>query len=76
MRRRTIPYSAEVSFDGQGRILVPDSLRKRAQLGREVTILGAGLDVEIWDRALLEKELDDSTTQYDVISDRIARKDD
>ncbi len=76
MRRRVIASAVEVTFDGQGRILVPDFLRKDARLERDVTILGAGLDVEIWDRALLEQDLDDSTAQYDEYSDRVARKDD
>ncbi len=36
--------------DKQGRITIPQQLRSYANLHREVTVIGAGSRVEIWDR--------------------------
>ncbi|MGH7441908.1 MAG: division/cell wall cluster transcriptional repressor MraZ, partial [bacterium] len=38
-------------LDKQGRILLPEALRARAGLGRDVVILGAVKHIEIWDPA-------------------------
>ena len=39
----------EVEVDGSGRIVIPDELRKNAQLKKEIVFIGAGSRVEIWD---------------------------
>ena len=39
----------EGSFDRQGRVLVPTSLRKAAHLEKEVVLVGVQDRVEIWD---------------------------
>ncbi|MFH1746307.1 MAG: hypothetical protein ABIG44_04610 [Planctomycetota bacterium] len=36
--------------DSQGRILIPDRILKRAELGKEVTLIGVQDHLEIWDR--------------------------
>lgn len=41
--------AAQVQTDKQGRILLPQPLRKYATLTKEVTFLGTGNRVEIWD---------------------------
>lgn len=38
-----------VDIDPQGRILLPQSLREEAGLGKDVVFVGAGNAVEIWD---------------------------
>jgi len=49
-------------LDGQGRILLPQALRDYAGLTKNVTIVGTGLYVQIWDseeyKLVEEKELD------------------
>ncbi len=40
----------EADLDRQGRIVIPSSLRRHAELGTDVTILGNGDRVEIWSR--------------------------
>jgi MraZ protein len=40
----------ETDLDRQGRIVVPGALRRHADLGADVTILGNGNRVEIWNR--------------------------
>jgi MraZ protein len=52
MVRRTIMATAfDCRTDHQGRALVPPQLRALVEIAREVTLVGAGDHVEIWDRA-------------------------
>ena len=49
---RFVYSSAEdVAMDSQGRILVPQGLRQRAGIMREVVIIGMLDTIEIWDKA-------------------------
>lgn len=56
--------------DKQGRILIPASLREAAGLDKEVTMIGMGNRVEIWNPELLE---DNSTFEdMDEIAEHMA----
>lgn len=44
--------------NAQGRILIPDHLRRHAGLEKEAVIIGAGTRVEIWNRENWEDYLD------------------
>lgn len=46
--------AAEVEFDKQGRILIPATLRDYAKLSKDVTILGTGDKIELWDKDAYE----------------------
>lgn len=49
---RLVYSSAEdAEIDSQGRILIPQALRQRAGISREVVILGVMDQIEIWDKA-------------------------
>ena len=55
---RFVYSSAEdVDLDGQGRILIPQGLRQRAGIGRDVIIIGMMDTIEIWDKARWEAKL-------------------
>ena len=41
----------EISLDGQGRILLPDSHRRFAGIDREVTVIGQSTHIELWNAA-------------------------
>lgn len=43
-----------VDPDGQGRVLIPDWLLKRAGIGREVTLIGVRDHLELWNRSDFE----------------------
>ncbi len=45
----------ECPIDGQGRILLPASLRKHGSLKRDVIFAGVGKRIEIWDKTLFEE---------------------
>lgn len=46
---RYISCGTEVRLDGQGRLSIPPTLRRRANLEKEVTLLAMGDKMEIWD---------------------------
>ncbi len=46
-----------VEVDKQGRILLPERLRKKARLGEEVFLVGQKLRLDIWNRADFERSM-------------------
>ncbi len=48
--RPIFTHAAKCDIDGQGRILLPQNLREFAKLTKDVTIVGVGTYVEIWDK--------------------------
>ncbi len=53
--RFMLASASEVEFDRQGRILLPEYLRKHAGLKKRAVITGLYSRVEIWDEALWQK---------------------
>jgi MraZ protein len=47
--------SDEAKVDGQGRVTIPQRLRARVDIDKEVVVLGAGRRMEIWDRETYER---------------------
>jgi len=52
---RFLSCGQDVSLDGQGRLTLPQSLRERAKLTKDVTLIGMGDRIEIWDTAIWEE---------------------
>lgn len=50
--------AVECPIDKQGRILVPNTLRKRAKLDKELVFVGMLDRFEIWSKELWDKELE------------------
>jgi MraZ protein len=51
MQRFFIGGASEQTLDRQGRVTLPETLRRYAGLVRDVTVVGVGPRLEIWDRA-------------------------
>ncbi|MCH4166571.1 MAG: division/cell wall cluster transcriptional repressor MraZ [Megasphaera sp.] len=49
-KRFVFGSASEVEFDKQGRILIPGTLRTYAGLKKDVTVLGTGEKIEIWNK--------------------------
>ena len=47
--RSVFSHAAQCDLDAQGRILLPLQLRQFAGLTKNVSVVGAGVTVEIWD---------------------------
>jgi len=54
-KRMLFSSASEVSFDEEGRILVPQHLVGYAQLKKEVVLIGLGEKIEIWSKHLWEQ---------------------
>lgn len=40
--------ASRIELDRQGRLLIPEKMRKRANLGSQLTLIGCGDHIEIW----------------------------
>lgn len=47
-RRMVFAEAVDLSLDGQGRVLVPEELRRYAELDREAYVVGVHSSIEIW----------------------------
>ncbi len=74
LARWMISGAVEAPIDNQGRILIPPFLRDRAQLGKEVAILGVSRRMEIWDRERLDLDLNGTQARFNEISSELAPK--
>lgn len=48
--RLTLSSASRLEWDGQGRVLLPEKLLKRAEIDKEVSLIGAGDHLELWRR--------------------------
>lgn len=58
LQRRILGNATRCRVDAQGRILVPQTLRRYAGLERDIVVAGRGTLIEIWDRDLWAAEMD------------------
>lgn len=49
-QRMLIGYAHDLEMDGSGRILLPQILRTRAQLDKQLALVGQGAKFEIWSK--------------------------
>ena len=68
--RLMLSGASDVILDGQGRILVPDSLRSYAGLSKKVIVTGLYNRMEVWD----EEEWERYKSKTENASDEIAEK--
>lgn len=68
--RLMLSGATDVEIDAQGRILIPDSLRKYAGIKKEVVVAGLYNRVEIWDEATWNAY----KTKTETTSEEIAEK--
>jgi len=60
--------AARCELDSQGRILIPQKLRDRIGLDKEVTVVGSGTFVQFWDTETF-KRVDEQETTPDNLAD-------
>ncbi len=65
--------AADCPIDGQGRILIPQSLRNHANISKEVVMIGMLKRIEIWDKDIwYEKEFKKSHEQFNQSREELA----
>lgn len=57
--------------DRQGRFLIPANLRRYAGLDRDVTVIGAGSRLEIWDSGVWDAYLESTEQAYSDTSEEV-----
>jgi len=72
LERLIIGHATPCSVDRAGRILIPTTLRRRAQLDRAIMFMGLTDRVEIWDLARYEAEIA-STLENEAENSRYLR---
>ena len=71
--RRAVFSSAEpVELDKQGRVIIPDHLRQYAAITGDVSIIGLGEYIEIWDTQAWQKLDGEIAEKVDVISSHLS----
>jgi MraZ protein len=62
--RMTFALAGRVELDRQGRLLLPEKIRKRANLGNSLTLVGVRDHIEIWNTQNWEQFVADNMDQY------------
>ncbi len=57
-QRLVLGYATDIELDGNGRMLLPQSLREYAQLDKKLVLVGQGNKLEIWSESLWMAERD------------------
>ena len=57
-KRLFLSGAVECEANAQGRVLIPATLREYANIEKDVTIIGNGNNVEIWDKATWKDYMD------------------
>ena len=57
-QRLMLGYASDLELDGNGRMLLPQSLREYAQLDKKLVLVGQGNKLEIWSESLWMAERD------------------
>lgn len=63
--------ATECGIDKQGRVLIPNNLRRHAHLNKEIVIIGVATRVEIWSRDNWDKYNNDDSLSYDEIAEKM-----
>ena len=56
-------FAYEVELDTSGRLLIPEKLRKHAEIKKDVVIIGRNTLAEIWDADLFEQYVEEENKQ-------------
>lgn len=62
--RLSFALASKVELDRQGRLLINEKLRKRANLGTALTLVGVRDHIEIWNTEDWEHYLEDNLSQF------------
>jgi MraZ protein len=63
--------AAELEFDKQGRVAIPQPLRDHARISKDVVVIGVSNRAEIWSRDKWDAYQDANTPDYEAIAEKI-----
>lgn len=71
VRTVILGYANAIDIDSAGRILVPQELRNRLKIGVEVSVIGSGDHIQIWDTRSWNEWCDEIEPRFDELLDGI-----
>ena len=72
--RSIVRYANYVKYDSQGRIQIPESLLKYANISKNIMVIGMIKKIELWDKNNLEKYENNKSLFTDNDFDDLANK--
>jgi MraZ protein len=60
-----------VEFDALGRFLIPKDLMQFAQISKEIVLSSSGNIIEVWDKDLYEKAIDETTIDFADLAEEV-----
>tara|TARA_B100000963_G_scaffold105894_1_gene91899 strand:- start:13778 stop:14245 length:468 start_codon:yes stop_codon:yes gene_type:complete len=60
-----------IEIDATGRLLIPKDLTNHAKISREVVVSSVVNILEIWDKDLYEKAIDEATTDFAALAEEV-----
>ena len=69
-------YKRQIEFDASCRLLVPKDLVVFANITKEVVVSSAVNIIEIWDKELYEKAIDDAADDFAELAEEVMGQDD
>jgi MraZ protein len=72
LMRHFFAHAQEAEPDRQGRVVLPSHLIERANLGREVVVVGVYDRLEIWDRAAWRAQQAEAEGSAEHVAERLA----
>ena|SRR3989344_7674505 len=70
--RLMLSGASDVEFDSQGRILIPEPLRRYASLTKKIVVTGIYNRIEIWDEGEWEKYKKRTESASDEIAEKLS----
>ncbi|SDI66241.1 division/cell wall cluster transcriptional repressor MraZ [Natribacillus halophilus] len=67
--------AAEATFDKQGRVNIPSTLRQHAQLEKDCVVIGVSRRVEIWNQSIWEDYFAESQSSFSDIAESLEELD-
>ena len=71
LARQILANSSELELDKANRILIPDVLKKLANLKKNVIIIGLGNKLEVWDAKAYAKFQAETNSKFEAVAERI-----
>lgn len=73
MRRQMLFYTEECSIDSQHRILIPQKLLDKVEIGKEVLLIGQLERIELWNEEQFQNYLKGRPDNYEDVMDKVMR---
>lgn len=70
--RKFFSDAMEVSIDGQGRTNLNGNLKKHAQIDKEIVFVGMNNFIEIWSKKLWEGYMQQTSENYEEVTENLA----